>query len=47
MVFELDFSPHPVLWLLAPAGMAVMVAAAGYVASRKVLRVSPTALLNE
>lgn len=46
MVFELDFRPHPILWLAAPLGMAAMVATAGYMASRKVMDVSPTLLLN-
>lgn len=45
-VFALHYRPHPWLWIVVPPGMAMMVALAGYVASRRILTVSPVAVLS-
>ena len=45
-VFAMTYSPSPALWLVIPLAMASLVAGAGYLGSRRVLRVSPMRLLG-
>lgn len=45
-VLDLGYSPSLLLWLLVPAGSALLVSAAGYWGARKVLGSSPMLLLN-
>lgn len=46
-VFELEPTLHGRLWLVAPGGGALLVGLAGYLHSRRLLRVNPMAALRE
>jgi putative ABC transport system permease protein len=46
-VFELDYTPTPILWLIVPFVSALLVTAAGMFSSRQVLRESPMQVLRK
>ncbi|HLS97899.1 MAG: hypothetical protein RBR91_11685 [Porticoccaceae bacterium] len=46
-VFNLTFRIQPLLWVAVPLGTALLVGVAGYLASRRILAVSPLRLLGE
>ncbi len=46
-VFELDYTPVFILWLIVPLASALMVTAAGMFSSRRVLRESPMQVLRK
>ncbi|MCK9563610.1 MAG: hypothetical protein M0R02_12930 [Bacteroidales bacterium] len=46
-VFYMSYRPQPLLWLLVPVGTALLVGTSGYLASRRILAVSPVKILNE
>ncbi|MFA5630586.1 MAG: FtsX-like permease family protein [Porticoccaceae bacterium] len=45
-VFEMRFTPSPLLWIAVPLLSSVVVATVGYAASRGILDVSPVEVLN-
>lgn len=45
-VFAMTYTMQPLLWLLVPAATALLVATAGYLASRRILGVSPVRVLG-
>jgi putative ABC transport system permease protein len=46
-VFELDYAPKWPVWLLAPLSGTAVIAAAGYLGTARVLRLSPLTVLRE
>jgi putative ABC transport system permease protein len=46
-VFELEYTLKWPVWLLAPVAGAVIIAAAGYLGTARVLRLSPLVVLRE
>jgi len=45
-IFELDYEPNPMLWLLGPAIGAVLIGLIGTIATLKVVRTPPTIVLR-
>lgn len=46
-VFELEYQLNPLLWLLGPAVGVVLIGSIGTLATRKVVKISPTIVLRE
>ena len=46
-VFELDYAPNPVLWLLGPVVGTVLIGVIGTTATYKVVKTPPTIVLRE
>lgn len=46
-VFSMSYHPQPLLWLVVPLAAALVVGTAGYLASRRILAVSPVDILSE
>jgi putative ABC transport system permease protein len=46
-MFNMDWVPHPELWLIGPVSGAVFVALVGTISTRSLLKMTPSELIRQ